>query len=190
MARAEHLHLLADEQAGSRKNRMDSLAGLDKVLTADLVRFRHWSAAITSNDAKSCYDRIILWISALVLRRVGINPSATREMMETLQSLAHSVCTAFGESTTTYGDQVYPPFQGSGQGNGAGPTIWALINSLLFSIMQSHGFGLNLTTCLSILSVSMVGFAFVDDTDIIHAAQSPHTGGHQIGVEMQQSVTC
>ena len=53
MARAEHLHLLADEQSGSRKYRMASLAALDKVCTADLVRFRHWSAAITSNDAKS-----------------------------------------------------------------------------------------------------------------------------------------
>ena len=109
MERAESLHMIADEQSGSGKNLMASLAALDKGLSMDLICFCHWNTAITSNDAKSCYDRIVLWIAALDLRRVGISPSATREMMETLQSSAHSVCTVFGESTTTYGGAAPPP---------------------------------------------------------------------------------
>ena len=86
---------------------------------------------------------------------------------------------AFGESTATYGGAP-PPYQGICQGYGAGPTIWALISSMLFVILQTMCFSLNLVSSLSLIYICLVGFAFVDDTNLLHATQSPFTSESQI----------
>ena len=93
--------------------------------------------------------------------------------METLQKAGHRVATSFGTSRQSYGQHRRTPFQGIGQGNGAGPATWALISALLLAIMSSQGFGLNFTSILSFTAIAMVGFAFVDDTDLIHSANHP-----------------
>jgi hypothetical protein len=146
MARAETLQMIPEEQSGSRKKHKAILAALVKVLTMDLSHRRHLPMALCSNDAKSCYDHIVLWIAALCLLRVGVARSATDEMMLTLQKAWHFINTAFGDSYSSYGC-TSPPLQGVGQGNGAGPAIWALISAvLLSSILRSQGFGLNIVT--------------------------------------------
>ena len=65
---AELFKLLPDEQAGSRKRRRAILSALEKVLMNDILRFCRVAAIIISNDARSCYDRIVLWIATLALR--------------------------------------------------------------------------------------------------------------------------
>ena len=47
-------------------------------------------------------------------------------MLKTLQEATHKIRTAFGVSKKGFGP-VRPPLGGIGQGNGAGPTIWACI---------------------------------------------------------------
>ena len=174
MRRAEALQLLPDEQAGSRKGHRSILTALNKVLTNDLIRARRIPGVMIFNDAKSCYDRIVLWLAALALRRLGTSKPATLEMMETLQGAQHKICTAYGDSNHSYGGEfTYPPLQGVGQGNGAGPAIWVAISSVLLSIMRMKGFGFSVLSALALKALSIAGFAFVDDIDIIHAAKSP-----------------
>ena len=76
MYQAEALNLLPDEQAGSRKRHRSILTALNKVLANDIIRARRLPAILVFNDAKSCYDRIVLWIAALALRRLGTCKSA------------------------------------------------------------------------------------------------------------------
>jgi hypothetical protein len=185
MARAESLQMIPEEQSGSRKKHTAILTALMKVLTMDISRRRRLSMALCSNDAKSCYDRIVLWIAALCLLRVGVAPAARQEMMETLQTAWHHINTAFGDSSRRYGCQ-FPPLQGVGQGNGAGPAIWALISAVLLTIMRAQGFGLNIVTVFSTLSVVLAGYAFVDDTDILHAAAGVNVKGEDLVPQMQQ----
>jgi hypothetical protein len=177
--------MIPEEQSGSRKKHQAILAALMKVLTMDLSRRRRLPMALCSNDAKSCYDRIVLWITALCLLRVGVARSTTDEMMLILQKARHFINTTFGNSDTSYGC-TSPPLQGVGQGNGAGPAIWALISAVLLSIMRTQGFGLNIVTVCSSLSVVLAGYAFVDDTDIIHAAPGVHIKGKEIVPQMQK----
>jgi hypothetical protein len=59
MKHAESLQNLAREQYGSRKHHQASTAATNKVLMMDLLRIRHQSGALCSNDAKSCYDRVV-----------------------------------------------------------------------------------------------------------------------------------
>jgi hypothetical protein len=120
MVHAERLRALAPEQYGSRKNHQSVLAALSKRVTMDLLRQRRQAGALCSNDAKSCYDRIVHNMAVLALLRLGMAAAPIRSMFETLQRDKHHVSTAFGISKQTYGGQRDPPPQGVGQGNGAG----------------------------------------------------------------------
>jgi hypothetical protein len=99
--------------------------GLNKVLTADILRQHHLPAALCSNDAKQCYDRIVHAIAIICLQRIGIDENTCRVMFGSLQQMQHYVKTAYGLSKTSYGC-IEIPLQGVLQGNGAGPAIWLL----------------------------------------------------------------
>jgi len=57
---------------------------------------------------------------------------------------------------------------GIGQGNGAGPAIWAVVSTPILDILRSMGFGFSYITPISNQFIRFVGFAFVDDTDLLH----------------------
>ena len=98
MANAEEAHELPDEQAGSRKNHQSAMAALNKVLTMDLLRLLRQAGGLCSNDAKSCYDRIVHWIAIISLMRLGMPYQPIFSMFETLQNSWHYIATAFGIS--------------------------------------------------------------------------------------------
>jgi hypothetical protein len=75
--------------------------------------------------------------------------------------------------------------QGVGQGNGAGPAIWAAISTVIINMMRAAGHGLNLASAISGILLSFVCYAFVDDTDVIHVAISPLSTGEDVLLEMQ-----
>jgi len=56
---------------------------------------------------------------------------------------------------------------GIGQGNGAGPAIWAVLSSPLLNMLRSGDFGCEFMSPFSKKLTQFVGYAFVDDTDII-----------------------
>jgi len=67
MINARTLELLANEQYGSCRNKAAMLQCLNKGLFYDLMRFWKQLAALCSNNAKSCYNRITLLAAALCL---------------------------------------------------------------------------------------------------------------------------
>ena len=101
------------------------------------------------------------------MQRVGMPQEPVVCMLKTLQDMQHYVKTAHGISNLTYGltRQDGKPVQGSGQGNGASPTIWTLISSPLLSMMRKLGFGASFQSPVSKEVVRFVGCSFVDDTD-------------------------
>jgi len=168
MAQAESNQALAEEQYGSRKGKAAGIQCLNKRLFYDYIRATCQPAALCSNDAKSCYNRIILIIAALCLCRLGAPIKATESMITTLAQLRHHVRSAFGNSEISQGqDEWAEPVAGIGQGNGAGPQIWAAVSTPLFEILREEGFVAMFICALSKTQRSMAGFAFVDDTDLI-----------------------
>jgi hypothetical protein len=188
MARAEELGVMPKEQAGSRKHHRSVLSALNKVLTMDLLRLRRQAGALCSNDAKSCYDRIVHWVAALCLRRMGLQKEPTFEMFLTIQKAWHHIATAYGESTSRYGGDRDTPLQGAGQGNGGGPTIWAVISAVLIAVMRRYGHGISIISPLTFVALYVVCFAFVDDTDVVHGARDVATPGEDVLPEMQDVV--
>jgi hypothetical protein len=166
--RAVTLKILPDEAYGGVPGRRASTCSLNKILALDILRIERRPAAVCSNDAKSCYDRIVHTVASLCMQRLGVNEHACFTMFATLQALQHHVRTAFGETANGYG-ALGIPLHGVGQGNGAGPAIWLAITMPLIAMLRKAGFGLQVVTPISQETATLACFAYVDDVDSIHA---------------------
>ena len=185
--RADALGLIPAEAYGSRPGHRSNICALNKVLTYDIIRQRRIPAALCSNDAMSCYDRIVHAIASICMQRLGIAPSTCQLMFGTLQHLQHHVATAYGMSTEHYGG-LEIPLQGIGQGNGAGPAIWLIMTIPLINMLRAKGFGFKSKTVLTGETYRFVCYTFVDDTDTIHSATDHATPTYQVVSEMQQVI--
>ena len=72
MAHNENLNSFHDNQYGGRKGRQPQSAILNKVLTLDILRYNAEEAGLIDNDAKACYDRVLPYLTAFMLRRLGM----------------------------------------------------------------------------------------------------------------------
>ena len=139
------------------------------------------------NDATGCYDRISHPIAVLILRSFGLPKELAHSLISTLQKAVHHIKTGYGRSGPVYGDEDIPT-SGIGQGNGLGPTLWALISSKLLQMMHEAGHGVRITSALTSTIISLVGFAFVDDTDLFCAGTSSTTTGEELSPEFQAAL--
>ena len=168
MSHAELHGLVAAEQYGSRHGRSSITQSLNKRLTFDNIRQLRQAAIICSNDAKSCYDRIVHRVAAQSMYRCGTSKPALICMFSTIQRLRHHIRTLFGDSQISAGTDLWAvPISGIGQGNGAGPQIWAVVSTPILDMLRDAGFGASFKLAVSGNQVSFVGYSFVDDTDLI-----------------------
>jgi hypothetical protein len=107
-------------------------------------------------------------------------------MFQTIQSLEHHVRTVFGESKQFFKQSGEIPLQGVGQGNGAGPQIWALVSTPVLNMLRSQGLGASFISALSKLQTTLVGFAFVDDTDLV--TSGPDMSIQEVKSRIQESL--
>jgi hypothetical protein len=175
---------VAPEQYGSRKRHRAIEVCLNMRLVDDILRQTRRAGAICSNDAKSCYDRIIHAILSICLQRIGMKENPIRSTLETLQQLQHHIRTAFGDSEDFYEASLGQPLQGVVQGNGGGPTGWGSVSTPVINMMRSAGYGFQHWTAISKQILNIVCFAFVDDADLPHTSDTEATG-EQIIEEMQ-----
>jgi hypothetical protein len=165
----EATNSLAPEQFGSRKGHKAIDFAVSKVLTFDILRQLKHPGTICSNDAKSCYDLIGHTQATMSMQRVGVPKSIIQCLFSTLQNAVHKVRTGYGDSSESYGGQVWLlPLHGIGQGNGAGPAIWEVVSTPLLNV-RAQCFGCEIVSPLSGSFHKFVGYAFIDDTDIIQS---------------------
>jgi hypothetical protein len=125
-----------------------------------------------SNDDKSCYDRIVHSIASIIMKHHNFSASACICVFSTLQNLHHTVRTIYGDSKSGYGGTLWDvPYSGVGQGNGAGPAIWAVMSTKVLKMMKDEGFGFMYNTIIKGKQLHLVRYSFVDDTDIIQYGQ-------------------
>ena len=117
------------------------------------------------NDARGCYDCIVHSIAILVLTSFGVAGEIARAMFKVLQEAEHHMKTRFGRSDRAYGNEPVPQ-QGSGQGNGIGPTLWVLISTKLIMMMYRKRHGVEFLSATTLTLFTLVCFAFLDDTDL------------------------
>ena len=91
-------------------------------------------------------------------------------MFDTIKNLKHTVQTYHGESEQTFGGETgreINPLHGVGQGNGAGPAIWAVISTVFVDLLRDKGYGFKTQSPISKTGIHLVGCGFVDDTDLL-----------------------
>ena len=91
MFKAEDLKAIAKEQFGSRSRLTAIDQSLNKRLTYDIIRQKKRPGALCSNDAKSCYDRIVHSVASLAMQRVGAPLEPIVCMFTTIQNLQHRI---------------------------------------------------------------------------------------------------
>jgi hypothetical protein len=142
---------------------------VNKRLSFDIIwQFKH-PAALCVNNMKRCYDRIVHSVASICMQRLGIDIQPLRSMFYTLQNLEHYIRTAHGISTQSFNAANIHPvaIQGIGQGNGAGPQIWAAISTVVLNMLRSQKAGAEFESPITRKTLQLAGYAYVDDTDII-----------------------
>jgi BarA-like signal transduction histidine kinase len=110
--------LLAPEQFGSRKSLSAIEHALNKHLVLDILQQTHVNVIYIANDAKACYDRIILMVAYLTMRNFGVPALVAKATISSILGMQHKVLTSYGDSETYYGGDKWKTKPHScGQGN-------------------------------------------------------------------------
>ena len=188
MRNAEEDDIIPKGQCGSRKQHQSIDLALSKRLIWDSLILERRASGWISNDAKSCFDRIVHWVAKTALRRFGIPATVTNLMFDILAKAKHRVRTGFGDSERTFGPTGETPFQGCGQGNGAGPCIWVAISAILIDAMEAEGFGYTSRTALTNEEFFASCFCFVDDTDVMESKDDLEVTGEDLLPSVQSAL--
>jgi hypothetical protein len=106
------------------------------------------------------------------MQQQNVPASACTCVFTTLHNLHHTVRTIYGDSKSGCGVTLWAvPYSGVGQGNGAGPSIRAVVSNLVLKMMTDEGLGFMYKTSIEGKQLHYVGCSFVDDTDIIRSGQ-------------------
>jgi len=89
MKEAKLAKLMANEQYGSHHFKDVITQCLNKRLWYDFVHLRWKPAALFLNNAKSCYDHIVLLIAALCMCQLGASKPSVLSMLDTIQGMQH-----------------------------------------------------------------------------------------------------
>ena len=141
------------------------------------------------NNAKGCFNCIQHTFAVLVLMYYGVKWSVATTLFNVLQKAKHKIKTGYGVSDPVYGDEE-TAISGISQGNGLGPTLWALISSITFKMCKARGHGKNMTIAILKQEISFMGFAFVDDTDLVAGAKDINIPGATMIARFQAMMTC
>ena len=178
---------LPQELYGGLANRSAQEVAINRRLVLDTFRLKRRCGVVAGVDAAQCYDRIVHSLAILLSRNEGapINPLLC--MFGAIQGMTYFLRTTFGESTSSYGGRQQVPFQGTCQGNGASPAMWLMISMYLVLLAREEGHATKFTSAFSGITLMLIGFIFVDDTDLIVMGQ-PHDDAQVVITKMQQAI--
>ena len=101
---------------GSRKNYSIESALLEKRIVFDNSLLSREKNIYHLTDLKSCYDRQLANVGALIEESIGVNKNAMQLMTKTIPRWKHHMSTAFGISEEYCGGEQNV-MAGTGQGN-------------------------------------------------------------------------
>ena len=158
---------MPQELYGGLPNRSAQEVGINRRLVLDIFRLKRRCGVVAGVDAAQCYDRIVHSLAILILRNEGAQINPLLCMFGAIQGMTYFLRTTFGESSTHYGGRQSIPFQGTCQGNGASPAMWLMVSMYLVLLAREEGHTTTFSSGFSGLTLILIGFLFVDDTDLI-----------------------
>jgi hypothetical protein len=141
---------------------------------------------------QQCYglfNHIVHSMASLCLQANGAPTEPLICMFTKIQNMNHQIHTIFGDSELAFGGKLWVvPVQTIGQGNGAGPTMWALVSTPVLNMLQAEGCGACFRAAITGDEVHFVGYAFVDDTDLFASSDCSDATGADMAAALQKSL--
>ena len=181
---------IPDELFGSIKNWEAVEAAACRRSVADLSRMMRTPMAISSVDAQTCCDRMVHSIASICCQRWNAPKAAIISALGTIQKMKFYLRTSCGDSTSCCGGgEEGLPFQGGCQGNGGAPALWVAISVILVRVLREHGHVMEWTSAISQAVTFLMGFLFIDDTDLVIMGQDASASAEQVAQMMQENVS-
>lgn len=165
MPKAEKSKLLTDSNCGSRRNQSTQDTSTVKELHYDLSHLRLQDYTSMENDAKSCYDRMVVSLIMLTSRSFGISKGMCQAVGKTFQITRHYLSTRNGISEQSFGYSQEEPIFGSWQDATKSVVDWALMSSIIQKIHQALVEGASFKSTEDQTEVSQTTVGFVDDNN-------------------------
>jgi hypothetical protein len=170
--RAEDTNSLHRGTYGSRANRQAANPTFLEVLQYNYASLTRWPEIKFSNDATSCYDRIILSVSNVIARSMGLHKNIAKIHGSMLEHAVYRIKTQLGISIGSYSHSDGSPVFGTGQGSTASPPFWLLNCSAYFTIYESKCYGAQYVNMDGSKAIKLGMMGFVDDKTL--CACTPH----------------
>jgi hypothetical protein len=123
------------QQHGSRPKHQAINAVHMKTLTYNLTRILWVSLIMFDNNARGCFDRIIIALAMIAAMQFGMPKSAARMHSLVLLHMKYFIKTAHGISEAFYRELRDYLLYGTGQGSGASPSVWLSIVVVLLTAL-------------------------------------------------------
>jgi hypothetical protein len=167
-------NLLNYSQGGGQKGRQANHTVLQKEMKYMYARLRKHNMATMDNDAKACYDRIIMSLATIVSGYYGLPRNTRKLQANAIRSMQFHIKTALGVSTEYYQDTSETPLHGSGQGSGSASTLWMFISSIIMTIYQDLAKGMQMTDADITDTIQHWIDGYVDDTSLFTSVTETH----------------
>jgi hypothetical protein len=164
MQAGEELGAFGHDQDGCRADRKATDTLLDKLLRYSICRLTLTDYATFDNDAKSCFDRIVMLPASLIAQRLGMHPKACKLFIKTLRSVRYHVKTQMGISDGFYTTTDKATIHGPGQGGRGSPAVWVAECCLAMECMSARSSGMSLSDPYNEIETTKIMSGFVDDT--------------------------
>ena len=164
---------------------MDAI--MSKTFVADVSKVLHHPAAIGGTDLADCYDHGAHPPTSLGMQAIGVPLNAIKVLLISLETMEFCLRTGFGEYTKLFGGSIRNRLAGYGQGNGAAPSAFTILSTLIINAYKRLGNGAKLTSSFAARVFLLAAALYVDDTDLLHWADSPHTDDEELIEQVQNS---
>ena len=123
--------------------------------------------AITSCDAKQCYDRVLLLMQCLVWMALTKDVTVVFVILVVLQNMRYFKRTGYGDSMWTFGGRhTALRWHGLGQGSRGAPFGWIHTSSPKINLLRKDGLFGTFANPITGEKTESVGSAFVDDVNM------------------------
>jgi hypothetical protein len=164
MQKGEELGAFGHDQDGCRSDRKSTDTLLDKLLRYSVGRLTLTDYATFDNDAKSCFDRIVMLPASLIAQRLGMDPKVCKLFIKTLRTVRYYVKTQMGISDGFYSTTETSTIHGPGQGGRGSPAIWVAECCLAMECMAERSNGMTILDPHNEITTNKIMSGFVDDT--------------------------
>ena len=163
---AEDQDVLHEGNYGSRpcRSSLDPI-GIEVLQTeySHLTRLAHLKF---SNDADSCYDRIIVNLASVISLCHGVPPEVASIQGQMLEHAKYYIKTGLGISDKSYSHSDDARIDGTGQGSGGSPTVWGFNSSIYFHLQSKLSNGATYHSANGQTSSKIHMTGFVDDNNL------------------------